>query len=257
MLRQRLIVILALNNGVLYRTKRFQPDYRYTINYVDSALVDEVIILDITRPGQGDRGNFIRTVEEFSDRSVVPLTVGGGIRTLDDAKELLAYGADKVVVNTGAVERPGLISEKAGLMGSQAVVLAIDACVFSVVLGPPDGFEASAYEVFTDFGAKPRGMDPATWAERAVALGAGEILVTSIQRDGSLLGYDNELNRQVVDAVTVPVLCAGGVGNWQHLVDALNVGVSGVCVSNIFHMTETSLRAAKEHMRGAGCLVRM
>src|SRR3990167_3169994 len=126
MVKQRLIVLLALNNGVLFRTKRFQPDYRYTINFVDSALVDEVIMLDITRPGQGDRANFFRAVEAFSDRSLVPLTVGGGIRTLDDAKELLAYGADKVVVNTGAVERPGLITEIAGLMGAQAVVLAMD-----------------------------------------------------------------------------------------------------------------------------------
>ena len=95
------------------------------------------------------------------------------------------------------------------------------------------------------------------WAEVGTLYGAGEILVTSIERDGSLSGYDNELNRMVVDAVTVPVLCAGGVGNWQHLVDALNTGVSGVCVSNIFHMTETSLRAAKEHMKAAGCLVRL
>ena len=246
-LKQRLIVVLALNNGVLYRTKRFKPDYRYTINYVDSALVDEVIMLDITRPGMGDRGNFIRTVDEFSNRSVVPLTVGGGIRTLDDAKELLAYGADKVVVNTGAVERPALISEIAGLMGSQAVVLAIDVLCYAT-----DG-----YEVYTDFGSERTWWSPWSWAARAVELGVGEILVTSIERDGSLLGYDNELNRMVVDTVTIPVLCAGGVGNWQHLVDALNVGVSGVCVSNIFHMTETSLRAAKEHMRGAGCLVRM
>ena len=248
MLKQRLIVVLALNNGVLYRTKRFKPDYRYTINFVDSGLVDEVVMLDITRPGQGDRENFLRAVEEFSDRSFVPLTVGGGIRTLDDAKELLAYGADKVVVNTGAVERPELITEIAGLMGSQAVVLAMDAWKLVWEHG---------YEVFTDCGKNATGLHPDEWARKAVELGAGEILVTSIQRDGSLLGYDNELNRQVVDAVTVPVLCAGGVGNWQHLVDALNTGVSGVCVSNIFHMTETSLRAAKEHMKEAGCLVRL
>ena len=251
MLKQRLIVILTLNDGVLYRTKRFKPDYRYTINYVDSALADEVIMLDITRPGQGDRDNFVRTVEAFSDRSLVPLTVGGGIRTLDDAKELLAYGADKVVVNTGAVERPDLISEIAGLMGAQAVVLSIDAW------RGIDGYEYDTYEVLTGFGTRTTDWDPAAWASIAVGLGAGEILVTSIERDGSLLGYDNTLNRQVVDAVSVPVLCAGGVGNWQHLVDALNVGVSGVCVSNIFHMTETSLRAAKTHMKGSGCLVRL
>lgn len=249
MLKQRLIVVLALNNGILYRTKRFKPDYRYTINYVDSALVDEVILLDITRPGMGDRENFYRAVEMFSERSLVPLTVGGGIRTLEDGRTLLAYGADKVVLNSGAVERPALISEVSQLMGAQAVVLAIDALR---VLWDVDG-----YEVFKDFGQMHTGLSPDRWAMKAVELGAGEILVTSIERDGSLLGYDNILNRQVVDAVTVPVLCAGGMGNWQHLVEALETGVSGVCVSNIFHMTETSLRAAKEHMRGQGCLVRL
>ena len=247
MLKQRLIVILALNNGVLFRTKRFKPDYRYTINYVDSALVDEVIMLDITRPETGRRENFIRAVEEFSDRSVVPLAVGGGIRTLNDAKELLAYGADKVVVNTGAVERPGLISEIADVMGTQAVVLAIDAW----------RNEDGSYEVYTDCGTVPAGRPPDRWAKMAVTRGAGEIMVTSIQRDGSLLGYDNILNRMVLDAVNVPVIVAAGVGCWDHLVTALDEGVSGVCVSNIFHMTETSLRAAKEHMRGAGCLVRL
>lgn len=246
-MKQRLIVVLTLNDGVLYRTKRFTPDYRYTINYVDSGLVDEVVALDITRPGMGDRKNFYRAVEGFSDRCVVPLTVGGGIRTLDDAKRLLAYGADKVVVNTGAVERPELITEIAELMGAQAVVLAIDAWRHD------DG----GYEVYTERGTTPCGVTPEWWAHVTVEFGVGEILITSIQRDGSLLGYDNTLNRMVVDAVTVPVLCAGGVGNWQHLVDALNEGVSGVCVSNIFHMTETSLRAAKEHMRGQGCLVRL
>ena len=247
MLKQRLIVVLTLNDGVLYRTKRFKPDYRYTINFVDSGLVDEVIMLDITRPGQGDRGNFYQAVEDFSDRCWVPLTVGGGIRKLEDAKTLLAHGADKVVVNTGAVEQPRLIRQIAELMGAQAVVVSIDAW----------RNEDGSYEVYTDCGTVPAGRPPDRWAKMAVTRGAGEIMVTSIQRDGSLLGYDNILNRMVLDAVNVPVIVAAGVGCWDHLVTALDEGVSGVCVSNIFHMTETSLRAAKEHMRGAGCLVRL
>src|SRR3990167_10446174 len=124
MVKQRLIVLLALNNGVLFRTKRFKPDYRYTINYVDSELVDEVVMLDITRPGMGQKENFFRAVGEFSDRSLVPLSVGGGIRTLDDARALFDIGADKVVVNTGAIECPFLISEIADVYGAQAVVMA-------------------------------------------------------------------------------------------------------------------------------------
>lgn len=252
-MKQRLIVVLTLNDGVLYRTKRFTPDYRYTINYVDSGLVDEVIALDITRPGQGGRQNFYRAVEDFSDRCRVPLTVGGGIRTVDDARKLMDCGADKVVLNTGAVERPELITEIAEVYGAQAVVVSVDAWRHPHV----DSLGRGHYEVYTHFGSKCTGRKVSTWVRKAVRLGAGEILVTSIQRDGSLLGYDNILNRRVVDAVTVPVLCAGGMGNWQHLVEALETGVSGVCVSNIFHMTETSLRAAKEHMKGAGCLVRL
>src|SRR3990167_2293344 len=247
MLKQRLIVVLTLNDGVLYLTKRFKPDYRYTINFVDSGLVDEVIMLDITRPGQGDRDNFIRAVEAFSDRCFVPLTVGGGVRTVDDARFRLRHGADIVTVNTAAVEQPRLIRLISDEFGAQAVVLSMD------VWRHEDG----SYEVYTEFGTKPSGRVPDVWAKMAVNRGAGQILVTSIQRDGSLLGYDNELNRMVVDAVDAPVIVAGGVGCWDHLVTALDLGVSGVCVSNIFHMTETSLRAAKEHMRGAGCLVRL
>src|SRR3990167_11020783 len=247
MVKQRLIVLLALNNGVLYRTKRFQPDYRYTINFVDSGLVDEVIMLAIPRPGMGDRDNFIRVVEEFSDRCFVPLTVGGGVRTVEDARFLLRHGADMVAVNTGAVEQPRLIRLIADEFGAQAGVVSIDAW----------RNEDGSYEVYTACGSKPSGRSPDVWAKMAVNRGAGQIMVTSIQRDGSLLGYDNILNRMVLDAVDVPVIVAGGVGCWDHLVTALDEGVSGVCVSNIFHMTETSLRAAKEHMRGAGCLVRL
>ena len=152
-----------------------------------------------------------------------------------------------MAINAAPVEQPRLIRLIADEFGAQACVLSMD------VWRHEDG----SYEVFTEFGTKPSGRVPDVWARMAVNRGAGQILVTSIQRDGSLLGYDNVLNRMVVDAVDAPVIVAGGVGCWDHLVTALDLGVSGVCVSNIFHMTETSLRAANEHMKEAGCLVRL
>lgn len=248
MLTHRLITVLTLNDGVLFRTKEFQPDYRYTMNFVDAWSIDEIVALDVTRAGTGDRRHFYEVIEQLARRCFVPLACGGGVRTLDDARTLLRSGADKVTVNTGAVERPELITEIAEAYGAQCVVLSIDAW----------RQEDGRYEVYTDFGTRPTGLDPAEWARRAEELGAGEIMVTSIQKDGSLEGYDNVLNRRVSDAVTVPVLVAGGAGSWQNLCDALDEGgASAICTTNIYHFTETSIRSAKQFMARAGFPVRL
>jgi len=163
-------------------------------------------------------------------------------------RRFMGLGADKVVVNTGALERPALIGEIARLYGSQCVVVSID------VRRHADG----GYEVFSEFGSKATGRAPEKWAQEAVDAGAGEILVTSIDRDGSLLGYDLEICRRVAEAVRVPVLISGGAGNWGHFVDGLTTGqASAVCTSNIYHFTETSIRSAKQHLRNAGVNVRL
>jgi cyclase len=247
MVRHRLITVLTMNDGILFRTKHFDPDYRYTMNFVDAWSIDEIVALDVTRPGSGDRSTFYAMVEDLARRCFVPLACGGGIRSVDDVKRLLRIGADKVVLNTGAVERPELISESAELFGAQSVVVSIDA-------RPDDG----EYEVFTHFGSRRTGLTPASWARRAQELGAGEIFITSIEKDGSLEGYDNVLNRSVADAVSVPVLVCGGAGSWRHFADGFRIGgASAVCTTNIYHFTETSIKSAKSYLQSQGFLMRM
>ena len=247
MLRSRLITVLTFNDGVLFRTKTFQPDYRYTANFVDLWSIDEVIAIDITRPGQGDRRHFHDVVSRLARECFVPLAVGGGVRSAEDARTLLGVGADKIVLNTGALERPALIREIAELYGAQCVVVAIDARRDA----------SGAYEVYSSFGAAATGRGPADWARETESHGAGEVMVTAIEKDGSLEGYDNALNRLVADAVSVPVLVSGGAGKWQDFVDGfVKGGASAVCTTNIFHFTETSIRSAKRFLSDAGIPVR-
>lgn len=247
MVRNRLVTVLTLNDGVLFRTKHFTPDYRYTSNFVDLWSIDEIVVLDVTRPGHGDRAHFYDAVGRLAENCFVPLAVGGGVRSLDDARTLLSVGADKVVINTGAIERPELITEIATAYGAQCVVVSIDA----QPLG--DG----RYDVRGHFGSSSTGWSPDAWARRAESLGAGEIFVTSIEKDGSLEGYDNNLNKLVSQSVSVPVLVCGGAGNWQHFVDGFrDGGASAVCTTNIYHFTDTSIRSAKRFLEQAGIPVR-
>ena len=252
MLRKRLITVLTFNDGVLFRTKLFEPDYRYTQNFVDAWSVDEVVILDVTRPGKGDRENFYEVVERFARTCFVPLAVGGGIRDLSEAKKLIGLGADKVVVNTGALQSPDLITEISRLYGAQCVVLSIDAKKIG------EGQEGDKYEVYSTFGAEPTGMSPSEWAAKGEELGAGEVMITSIERDGWLQGYDIELCRQVHDAVSVPVLVLGGAGAWKHFTEVFKeCDVSAVCTQNIFHFTEQSIHSAKAFLAKNGIDVRL
>lgn len=248
MIRKRLITVLTFNNGILFRTKDFIPDYRYTLNFVDAWSVDEIAVLDVTRPGEGNPENFHRVVSAFAEKCFVPVAAGGGVRTLDDFRKLLSIGADKIIINTEAVRRPQFITEAAASFGSQCVVVSIDA----------KNNAAGEYEVFTEFGRTPTGLNPAAWAKRAEGLGAGEILITSIDKDGSLEGYDNKLNRSVSGAVGIPVQVCGGAGNWQNFVDGFKEGgASAVCTTNIYHFTDKSIKSAKTYLRKAGIEVRL
>lgn len=248
MLRKRLIIVLTFNNGVLFRTKIFIPDYRYTLNFVDAWSADEIIVLDITRKGMGQRNNFYDVIKDFAERCFVPLAAGGGVKTIDDVRTLLRLGADKVVINTQAVERPKFITDAAKLFGSQCVIVSIDA----------KRKENGQYEVFSYFGTKPTGLHPIEWARCVQDLGAGEIMITSIEKDGSLEGYDNELNRMVSDAVDIPVLVCGGAGKWQDFVDGFIRGnASAVCTTNIYHFTEVSIKSAKKYLNSANLEVRL
>lgn len=247
MLRKRVVTVLLFNNGVLFRSRRFKPDYRYTHNFIDTWSIDEIVALDITRPGGGKREHFYAMIDYLASKCFVPIAAGGGVRSGDDFRTLLRAGADKVVINTKAIDEPEFISEMARSYGSQCVVVSIDArkC------------EGGHYEVYSCFGSRSTGMEPSQWARQVQEMGAGEIFLTSIEKDGSLEGYDNELNLSVCDSVDVPVLVCGGAGSWQNFVDGFEKGhASAVCTTNIYHFTEDSIRSAKTFLVKAGINVR-
>lgn len=246
MLRKRLITVLTINNGVLFRTRNFTPDYRYTLNFVDAWSVDEIVLLDITRPGMGERKNFHTVIDQIARNCFVPLTVGGGVRSVEDFHTLLRAGADKISINTAALDNPELITEAAKLFGTQCVVVSIDAKKMK------DG----TYKVYRDFGSKELDLSPIEWAQTVQEHGAGEILIQSLDMDGMLEGYDNELINQVSSSVDIPVLSCSGAGNWDHFVQAFNSGASAVCTTNIYHFTETSIQSAKQYIADAGIKVR-
>ena len=215
----------------------------------DAEGADELVFLDITASSD-DRETTVDMVYRVAEQVYIPFTVGGGIRTLEDARRMLRAGADKVSVNTAAVERPDLISEIAAEFGSQCVVCAIDAKRRSDDIG--DGFE-----VYVHGGRTATGIDAVEWAARAVELGAGEILLTSMDRDGTRAGFDNVLTRAIVDAVNVPVIASGGVGMLDHLVDGVvEGGADAVLAASIFHFREHTVAEAKSVMADAGITVR-
>jgi imidazole glycerol-phosphate synthase subunit HisF len=215
----------------------------------DAQGADEVIFLDITASSD-QRDTMVDVVRRTAEEVFIPLTVGGGVRTVDDARRLLRAGADKVGVNTAAVERPEVIAEIALEFGAQCVVVAIDAKAV-------EGEGGRRFEVFTHGGRRPTGIDAVEWAARVEALGAGEILLTSMDRDGTRDGYDLELTRQVVDACRIPVIASGGVGTLEHLVEGARDGrADAVLAASIFHFGEHTVAEAKEELSKAGLLVR-
>jgi cyclase len=216
----------------------------------DAEGADEVVFLDITASSDA-RDTIVDLARRTADEVFIPFTIGGGIRSVDDARGLLRAGADKVSVNTAAVERPGLVGEIAEEFGSQCTVVAIDAR-----RSDADGVE-SGFEVFTHGGRTPTGIDAIEWAGRVEASGAGEILLTSMDRDGTRDGFDLELTRAVADAVSIPVIASGGVGNLDHLVEGVVDGhADAVLAASIFHFGEHTVAEAKQHLRDRGVTVR-
>ena len=212
----------------------------------DAAGADELTFLDITASHE-DRSTLLHIVEATADACFMPLTVGGGVRSVEDARALLLAGADKVAVNSAAVARPELVSEMAERFGSQCVVASVDARRVG-----------DRWEVFTHGGRRATGIDAVEHALRLAALGAGELLVTSMDRDGTKDGYDLALTRAIADAVSVPVIASGGVGNLDHLVaGVIEGGASAVLAASIFHFGEHTVREAKELMRARGIKVRL
>lgn len=205
-------------------------------NYNDQG-ADELTFLDITASSD-NRGLIFNIIEEVAKQIFIPLTVGGGVRSCDDIRDLLNAGADKVGINTSAIINPELVSEAKNRFGSQAIVVAIDAKRVD-----------DHWEVFTHGGRKSTGLDAENWAKKMVELGAGELLITSMDKDGTKNGFDNELNKSISENVTVPIIASGGVGNLQHLVDGVEIGrADAVLAASIFHYGEYTINEAKNYM---------
>lgn len=210
---------------------------------------DELTFLDITASSD-NRDTILHIIEEVAGQVFIPLTVGGGVRTVADIRRLLNAGADKVSINTAAVTRPDLINEAAGFFGSQAIVAAVDA----KAVNP----ENTRWEIFTHGGRNPTGLDAVEWAVEMQKRGAGEILLTGMDRDGTKQGFNLPLTRAVAEAVDIPVIASGGVGNVRHLIEGITEGkADAVLAAGIFHFGEIAIREAKRTMREAGIEVRL
>ena len=254
-LAKRIIPCLDCENGRVVKGVKFL-DIRDAGDPVEVAKrycdqgADEITFLDITASHEG-RETTIDTVRAIAGQVFIPLTVGGGIRTLQDIREMLNAGADKVAINTSAVTNPDFVKQAAEKFGSQCIVVAIDAKKVSAEDEP------DKWEIFTHGGRNPTGLDAVEWAKKMVAFGAGEILLTSMDRDGTKDGFDLKLNRAISEAITVPVIASGGVGNLQHLVEGITEGkADAVLAANIFHFGEYSIPEAKKYMAGKGIVVR-
>jgi cyclase len=217
----------------------------------DAAGADELCFLDITASSD-NRDTIFDVVARTAEHCFMPLTVGGGVRQVADIRKLLLAGADKVSINTAAVKNPDFVAEAADKFGNQCIVVSIDARRVS------GEAEAGRWEIFTHGGRTPTGIDAVEFAMRSVERGAGELLVTSMDRDGTKIGFDLELTRTIADAVTVPVIASGGVGNLDHLVEGVLEGhATGVLAASIFHFGAYSIAEAKAHMAKAGVAVRL
>jgi cyclase len=256
MLAKRIIPCLDVTagrvvKGVNFVALRDAGDPVEIARRYDGEGADELTFLDITASSDA-RDMILHVIEAVAEQVFIPLTVGGGVRKVDDVRRLLNAGADKISINTSAVQEPQLVADASSRFGAQCIVVAIDA------RRRDRADPARGWEVFTHGGRTPTGLDAIDWARRVAALGAGEILLTSMDRDGTKAGFDLELTRAVADAVPVPVIASGGVGNLQHLADGITQGrADAVLAASIFHYGEFTVQQAKEYLAAQGISMRL
>jgi imidazole glycerol-phosphate synthase subunit HisF len=256
MLAKRIIPCLDVTagrvvKGVNFVSLRDAGDPVEIARRYDGEGADELTFLDITASSDA-RDMILHVIEAVAEQVFIPLTVGGGVRKVDDVRRLLNAGADKISINTSAVQNPQLVADATARFGSQCIVVAIDA------RRRERADPSRGWEVFTHGGRTPTGLDAIDWARRVAQLGAGEILLTSMDRDGTKAGFDLELTRAVADAVPVPVIASGGVGNLQHLADGITQGrADAVLAASIFHYGEFTVRQAKDFLAAQGIPMRL
>ena len=252
MLAKRIIPCLDVEGGRVVKGVHFvnlrdAGDPVELAAFYDREGADELVFLDITASHEG-RDTKVELAASTGERVFIPYTIGGGIRSLDDIRNILKAGADKVSINTAALDDPTLITRAAERFGNQCVVVAIDA----------RSRENGTWEVYTHGGRKPTGIDVLEWASKVESLGAGEIMLTSMDRDGTKLGYDIPLTKAVCDVVSIPVIASGGAGNLEHLADAIQqTGCDAVLIASLFHYNEYSINEAKEYLASRGIEVRL
>jgi len=238
---------MGLVKGISFDSWRMIGGAMQVIKVYNMREVDELVFLDISATNNKRTPDF-ETIDDLADECFMPMTVGGGVRNINDARQLLQVGADKVVINSAAVETPGLIREMAQKFGTQCVVVSIDV----------KKTNAGEYKVYTHSGTRPTELDPVDFARQAEELGAGEILLTSIDRDGTMTGYDVELTKQVSNAVNVPVIASGGAGNYDHMTQVLlEGGASAIAAASIFHFTQQTPLEAKKYLLNNDIRVRL
>jgi len=253
LLKIRLIPVLLLKNGRMVKPIQFgeggERDVGYpvtTAKVYNSQDADELIFLDINA-SEESRSFLLETLEDVSKNCFVPLTAGGGIKNVDEIKQILKVGGDKISINSEAVKNPNLINEAAKKFGSQCIVISIDV----------KKNNSGEYEVYIERGKTPTSLDPISWAKEVVNRGAGEILITSIDREGTMKGYDLELIKMISNSVSVPVISNGGAGTRQHFVDAIKqANASGVAASSVFHFSDSNLTQVKSFIYNAGIPIR-
>jgi cyclase len=256
MLKTRVIPCLDVKDGRVVKGVNFVDlidagDPVEQARLYDAAGADELCFLDITASHE-NRGTILDVARRTAEQCFMPLTIGGGVRTIADIRALLLAGADKVSINTAAVKNPDFVAEAAEKFGSQCITVAIDA------KSVPAGQTPSGYEIFTHGGREPTGIDAVAFAQLVEARGAGEILLTSMDRDGTRAGFNLGLTRAIADAVSIPVIASGGVGTLDHLVEGVTEGhASAVLAASIFHFGQHTIREAKLHMARAGVAVRL
>ncbi|MPQ76295.1 imidazole glycerol phosphate synthase subunit HisF [Hydrogenovibrio sp. JE_KL2] len=255
-LAKRIIPCLDVDNGRVVKGVQF-VDIRDAGDPVEIAKrydeqgADEITFLDITATAD-DRATMVHVVEEVASQVFIPLTVGGGIRTVEDIRRMLNAGADKVAINSAAIFNPAFVQEACDTFGSQCIVVAIDAKKVSVA------GDSDKWEIFTHGGRRETGIDAIEWARKMEELGAGELLVTSMDRDGTKIGFDLELTRTIADSVNIPVIASGGVGELSHLTEGVVSGhAEAVLAASIFHFGQHTVQEAKQAMQKAGIEVRL